>query len=145
STLTALIGVMQVPVRRILDEWDFRIREDEAGLRLRHGLLSTRSQTVPHQRIQAVGVTWPLMWRPMGWLKARMDVAGFGAHDREAAMRGGVLLPVADGETGRLVLADVLGADLRTPPVVPAPRRARLLAPLRVRLLGAGHAPGARC
>jgi putative membrane protein len=139
STLTALIGVMQVPVRRILDEWDFRIREDEAGLRLRHGLLSTRSQTVPRQRIQAVGVTWPLMWRPMGWLKARMDVAGFGAHDRETTKHAGVLLPVADGETARDVLAEVLGADLLTLPVVPAPGRAFWLAPLRYKLLAIGH------
>jgi putative membrane protein len=139
SMLTALIGVMQVPVRRILDEWDFRIREDEAGLRLRHGLVSTRSQTVPRQRIQAVGVTWPLMWRPMGWLKARMDVAGFGAHDRDATMHAGVLLPVADGDTARGVLAELLGADLLTLSVAPAPARARWLAPLRYRMLAIGH------
>jgi putative membrane protein len=139
SMLTALLGVLAVPARRILDDWHFRIREDEAGLRLRHGLLSTRSQTVPRQRIQAIGVTWPLMWRPMGWLKARMDVAGFGAHDREANVHGGVLLPVADGETGRELLAEILGADLAMLPVRPAPRRARLLAPLRYKLLAVGH------
>ncbi|MDT4989200.1 MAG: putative rane protein, partial [Micromonosporaceae bacterium] len=139
SMLTALVGVVRVPARRIVDDWHFQIREDEAGLRLRHGLLSTRNQTVPRQRIQAVGVTWPLMWRPMGWLKARMDVAGFGAHDREAAKQGGILLPVAAGETGRAVLAEVLGADLLTLPVVPAPKRARWLAPLRYRMLAVGH------
>jgi putative membrane protein len=139
SMLTAVIGVLQVPVRRVLDEWDFRIGEDEAGLRLRHGLLSTRSQTVPRQRVQAVGVTWPLMWRPMGWLKARMDVAGFGAHDREANMYGGALLPVADGDTAREVLTEVLGVDLLTLPVTPAPNRAIWLAPLRYKLLAVGH------
>jgi putative membrane protein len=139
SVLTAVIGVVQVPVRRILDQWHFRIEEDEAGLRLHHGLLGLRSQTVPRPRIQAVGVTWPLLWRPMGWLQARMDVAGYGAHDRKANLHAGVLLPVADDDTACEVLAEVLGADLATLPVVPAPRRARWLAPLRYKLLAVGH------
>jgi putative membrane protein len=139
SMFTAIVGVVQIPVRRIVEEWHFRIREDEAGLRLHHGLLSTRSQTVPRQRIQAVGVTWPLMWRPMGWLQARMDVAGYGAHDRHAGRHAGVLLPVADIHAAHPVLAQVLGAELLTPPLIPAPRRSRWLAPLRYRLLAVGH------
>jgi putative membrane protein len=53
-------------------------------------------------------------------------------------MHAGVLLPVADGETARTVLADVLGVDLMEVPVTPAPRRARWLAPLRYRLLAVG-------
>jgi putative membrane protein len=139
SMLTAIVGVVQVPVRRIVDEWHFRIREDEAGLRLHHGLLSTRSHTVPRQRIQAVRVTWPLMWRPMGWLQARMDVAGYGAFDRQTDIHAGVLLPVADSDAARPVLAQVLGAELLTPPLTPPPGRARWLAPLRYRLLAVGH------
>jgi putative membrane protein len=139
SMLTATVGIVQVPIRRILDEWNFRLREDDKGLRLRHGLLSTRSQTVPRQRIQAVGVTWPLMWRPFGWLKARMDVAGYGHHDRDINMHAGVLLPVADGDTARQVLAEVLDADLLTLPVSPVPQRAKWLAPLRYRMLAVGH------
>ncbi len=139
SMLTATVGIVQVPIRRILDEWNFRLREDDKGLRLRHGLLGTRSQTVPRQRIQAVGVTWPLMWRPFGWLKARMDVAGYGHHDRDVNMHAGVLLPVADGDTARQVLADVLDADLLTLPVSPVPQRAKWLAPLRYRMLAVGH------
>nr|WP_240940054.1 PH domain-containing protein [Planosporangium flavigriseum] len=139
SMLTAMVGVVQVPIRRIVDDWHFHILEDSAGLRLYHGLLSTRSQTVPRQRIQAVGVTWPLMWRPLGWLQVRMDVAGYGAHDRQAGMNAGVLLPVADRETAHPVLAEVLGAHLLAPPLTPAPTRARWLAPLRYRLLAVGH------
>ncbi|NJC70373.1 PH domain-containing protein [Planosporangium thailandense] len=139
SLLTAVLGVVQVPLRRIVDDWHFHIREDEAGLRLYHGLLSTRSQTVPRPRIQAIGVTWPLMWRPLGWLQARMDVAGYGAYDREAGKHASLLLPVADLRTAHPVLGAVLGAELLAPPLVPAPRRARWLAPLRYRLLAVGH------
>src|SRR5439155_19407653 len=84
SLLTAVVGVVLVPVRRVLDEWHFRIGADPSGLRLHHGLLDTRNQTVPAQRVQAVEVLRPLLWRLAGWLRARIDVAGYGLHDRGA-------------------------------------------------------------
>jgi putative membrane protein len=67
-----------------------------------------------------------------------MDVAGYGQHDRQANMHAGLLLPVADADTAREVLAEVLGVDLMEVPVEPAPHRARWLAPLRHRLLAIG-------
>jgi putative membrane protein len=139
SMLTAVVGVVQIPVRRIVDDWHFQIHQDDAGLRLYHGLLSTRSQTVPRQRIQAIGATWPLMWRPLGWLQVRMDIAGYGTYERQLGMHTGVLLPVADAGTAHPVLLQVLGAELTTPPLSPPPARARWLAPLRRRLLAVGH------
>lgn len=137
STVTALGGVLARPVRRIVDDWHFRIGSGPAGLTLRHGLLETRVQTLPARRVQAVGVTWPLLWRLAGWVHASIDVAGYGAHDRQAETHVDRLLPVAAPETARRVVADVLGgvdfADLRP---IPAPRRARWLAPLRQPRLG---------
>lgn len=49
------------------------------GLRLRHGLLTHQSQTVPPGRIQAVRLTQPLLWRKFDWWRLEMDVAGYGA------------------------------------------------------------------
>lgn len=137
SVLTALIGVLQAPLRRTLDQWNFRIGSDHTGLRLRHGLLDTRSQTVPPERVQAVGVSWPPMWRPLNWVSCRIDVAGYGEHDR-SAMRAGLLLPVADEDTARRVVADVLGQDFARLPLAPPPARARWLAPLRQPVLAIG-------
>jgi putative membrane protein len=147
STLTALLGVFQVPIRRVLDDWNFRIAIDHTGLRLRHGLLGTRSQTVPPQRVQAVNVTWPLLWRPAGWRRVRIDVAGYGAGAE--SIRAGTLLPVADDATTRQVAAMVLGGavhgrfngevvDPGAVPMSPPPERARWLAPIARTRLGFG-------
>jgi putative membrane protein len=138
STITALIGIVQLPVRRVLAEWHFRVSADASGLRLRHGLLDTRSQTVPARRVQAVGLLWPLMWRPIGWLHCRIDVAGYG-QQADAGMRAGVLLPVADLPTARRVVDEVLdGIDVTRLPLAPPPVRARWLAPLARPVLGIG-------
>ena len=106
SFLTALVGVLQVPVRRVFDDWDFRIWVDATAIRLSHGLLDTRHQTIPPARVQAITVTAPLLWRPFGWLRSRIDVAGYGGG--HAAIKAGVLLPVADTTTTRQVVGDVL-------------------------------------
>jgi putative membrane protein len=141
STITALVGVAVQPTRRVLDDWNFRISTDPAGLRLRHGLLDTRSQTVPLSRVQAIGVTWPLLWRPKRWLRCRIDVAGYGHKERDEGGPASRLLPVGDLPTARLVVAQVLpGVDVAALPLTGPPRRARWLAPVRQPVLGAGLA-----
>jgi putative membrane protein len=144
STLTALIGVAVQPTRRVLDDWNFRISTDITGsgrLHLRHGLLDTRSQTVPLTRVQAVGVTWPLLWRPRRWLRCRIDVAGYGRQERDDGGRASRLLPVGDLATARLVVAEVLsGVDVATLPLTRPPGRAQWLAPVRRPVLGAALA-----
>jgi putative membrane protein len=130
SLLTAVVGVVQLPVRRTLAEWDFRISADVTGLRLRHGLLDTRSQTIPPRRVQAVELRWPFVWRLKGWLHARIDVAGYG-QGGTAGVRSGTLLPVTDLDTARRVVAEVLdGVDFTRLPLRAAPARARWFAPL---------------
>ena len=130
SMITAVLGVVLVPARRVLDGWHFRVGLDPAGLRLRHGLLSTRNHTVPTQRVQAVELVWPLLWRPYGWLHARVDVAGYAHQGASAGAHAGVLLPVADYATGHRVVAAVLGVDVSALPREPVPERARWRAPL---------------
>jgi len=132
SAATALIGVVLPPLRRIFAQWHFRIAIDATGLRLRHGLLETRSQTVPPLRVQAVQVTSPLLWRPLGWVRTKLDVAGYGGNDAASqGVRGSVLLPVADWATTRAVIARVLdGVDIDAVPLHPVPNRARFVSPL---------------
>jgi putative membrane protein len=136
STFTAMIGAVQAPVRVLLNEWGFRVAVAADGLRLRHGLLETRSQTVPTGRVQAVAVRWPLLWRGLGWVRAHMEVAGL-SRVRNDEIRAGSLVPVADIPTAeRVIAAAVPGFALRTVVVSAVPARAHWLAPLRAFVLG---------
>src|SRR5581483_1913464 len=161
STLTALAGVLLRPARRIVDDWHFRIGAGPDGLVLRHGLLETRVQTLPRslserqpaagresrRRVQAIALTWPLLWRvfrggrgrPLwaaGWVQARIDIAGYGGHDRRAETHVDRLLPVATPDTARRVTVEVLGVDPATLEFAPVPARARWVAPLQQPHLG---------
>jgi putative membrane protein len=145
SMVVAIIGIIRQPLRRIMSNWTFRVALQESegsrhrrGLRVRHGLTETRSQTVPLHRVQAVGVTWPLLWRHRRWLHARLDVAGY-ASPEEGVTASDQLLPVGDLPTARRLTAIVLpGVDLTALPVTPPPRQARWIAPVRQPVLGAG-------
>ncbi|WP_436970996.1 PH domain-containing protein [Micromonospora coxensis] len=139
STLTAMAGVLLQPVRRVLDDWNFRLAREDDSLRVRNGLLETRVQTVPLDRVQTVGATWPLFWRVKGWLRLRLEVAGYSAGEPDDRNRPDRLLPVGDLSTGARIVAEVLpGVRLTGLPLVPPPARARWLRPLSVRVLGAG-------
>lgn len=139
STLTAMAGVLLQPVRRVLDDWDFRLARDGGTLRIRTGLLETRAQTVPLHRVQTVGVTWPLLWRPMGWLRLRLEVAGYASGEPDDRNRPDRLLPVGDLAAGERIVAEVLpGVRLAGLMITPPPPRAAWLRPLSRRVVGAG-------
>ncbi|NGM14375.1 PH domain-containing protein [Verrucosispora sp. CWR15] len=139
STLTAMAGVLLQPVRRVLDDWRFQLARDDDRLRIRNGLLETRSQTVPLHRVQTVRVTWPLLWRMKGWLRLRLEVAGYAAGEADERNRPDRLLPVGDQPTGEMIVAEVLpGVALASLPLRPPPARARWVNPLSRQVLGAG-------
>ncbi|MEE6273602.1 PH domain-containing protein [Georgenia sp. MJ206] len=128
----------------------FRASISEDGVRLRHGLLEQRSQTVPPGRVHAVRLSQPLLWRRKGWWRVDVNIAGYGAE--EAAKGGSVLLPV--GSRGEaltalwLVLPDLGVADARAvldaalegdgdaAGFLTSPRRARWLDPITWRRNG---------
>src|SRR5689334_16798334 len=143
STFTAMAGVLLQPARRILQDWDFRLARDPGGrLVVRYGLLETRSQVVPLHRVQSVGVTWPLLWRPLHWLHLRLDIAGYAGEPGSTSKRSDRLLPVGDPATARSLVWTVLpGVDLATLATSPPPARARWLHPFALRYLGVGLMP----
>ncbi|MBM7083928.1 PH domain-containing protein [Micromonospora sp. WMMD734] len=139
STLTAMAGVLLQPVRRVLDDWNFRLARESDRLRIHNGLLETRMQTVPLERVQTVGVTWPLLWRMKGWLRLRLEVAGYSGGEADDRNRPDRLLPVGDLAVGAAIVDEVLpGVTLTALPLTPPPTRARWLHPLSARVLGAG-------
>lgn len=146
AALGAIAGLIQVPVRRVLNEWRFTLGRGPNGFRIHGGLLDTRHQTVPAVGIQALRIRQPLLWRPFGWVRVEIDVAGYSGGDPQQ-VRTGALVPVADTATAYRaacqVLPDLPASDpaggsggLDALPLRPAPARARWLAPLQFRRLG---------
>lgn len=103
---------------RFAGEFGFKVAISPDGVRLRHGLLETRAQTLPPGRVQAIRLTQPLLWRRKGWWRVDVDVAGYGvsAAGGESGTRT-VLLPV--GERGEALTAMwLILPDLGESPVV---------------------------
>ncbi|HXK15007.1 MAG TPA: PH domain-containing protein [Gaiellaceae bacterium] len=109
------------------------------GLRVRAGLVETSAETIPRGRVQAVRLLEPILWRPFGWCRLDVDVAGRvrdrgGERRNERQLRA--VLPVGSrAEAQRLI-------DLLVPGAPPSgnkpPRRARWKSPLRYRRLSFG-------
>jgi putative membrane protein len=140
STVTAMAGVLLQPIRRVLQDWNFRLARDHEGrLAVRYGLLETRNQTVPLHRVQSLGATWPLLWRGKSWLHLRLDVAGTAEPQSGNNQPSNRLLPVGDLATARALIWEVLpGVDLAMLAISSPPDRARWLHPIALRSIGAG-------
>ena len=83
------------------------------GVRLRHGLLESRAQTVPPGRVQAVRLSQPLLWRPVDWWRVEVNVAGYATGAEQGGSNQNVLLPVGPRRDAITVLSLVL-PDLGT-------------------------------
>ncbi|WP_369054998.1 PH domain-containing protein [Kineococcus terrestris] len=149
----ALLGLLSASWQRFSRSFGFTVADSPDGLRLRHGLLEQRSQTVPPGRVQAVRISQPLLWRPKDWWRVDVNVAGYG-QGGDAGEQSTVLLPVGTREELARVVAVVvpgLGTPEESPfdvvsrglvstgddgGFVPAPRRARWLDPVAWRRHG---------
>jgi putative membrane protein len=140
SLFVYLLGIGQGIWRRFNEQYGFTVALAPDGIRVRRGLLSTVSETIPIRRVQAVRQIEPLLWRLFGWCRLEVDLAGVPGHGRSAGGTGRVtkaLLPVGSHDTARYLRQAVIGPI--EPPVSPAPVRARGKAPLSYHFLAAGH------
>lgn len=140
---TAVFGSAAAVLRRLNVEFSFTVAESPDGLRLRSGLLQTRSETIPSGRVQAVRLVEPLLWRPFGWCRLEVDVAQQREHEigeEDVQQLTRALMPVGDRAEADALLARVLPGALSHPPAgAPVPRRARFKAPLSYRRLASWH------
>ena len=135
-----LVSFAGVVWRRLSGQYGFIAVEGPEGVRIRRGMLQTISETVPYARIQAVRQIQPLLWRPFGWCRLEVDVAG--ATGREPAGRGHRL--VTQGPAARRLAARTRGTcctacSAARPARTPPPTRARWKAPLSYHFLAAGY------
>ncbi len=135
-----LLSFAGVVWRRLSGQYAFTAVEAPEGVRIRRGLLQTISETVPYGRIQAVRQVEPLLWRPFGWCRLEVDIAGATARNQRGEGTSVVrkaLLPVGSHQDSWHLLARLLGAP--DPERTPPPPRARFKAPLSFHFLSAGH------
>jgi len=137
---TVGIGLVTVLWRRLNGGFKLTVAETEDGLRLWSGLLDTSAETIPTGRVQAVHMVEPLLWRPLGWVRLEVDVAGRHRRQGEGRSEGRqlrTLLPVGTQEQAERLLDHLL----LEPPAEfsPPPARARIKSPLRYRTLSWGR------
>jgi putative membrane protein len=99
----ALLVQLRRQVNTILRDADFTVMRTPNGIRTRGGLTSTTNRTIDADRVQAVRVERPLLWRRFGWARVDVDVAG-------AEESGGAsLMPVAGDAVAVALASDVVG------------------------------------
>ncbi len=125
--------------QRLATEYGFTLAQSPDGIRIRRGLLGTVAETIPLRRVQAVRMVEPLLWRPLGWCRLEIDVAGSPGRDHAdgSGRLRKTLLPVGYREPAWQLMQLVMGAD--PPPLSRPPVRARRKAPLSYHFLAAGY------
>jgi putative membrane protein len=89
--------------------WGYRLtREPDATLRLRRGLLTTRSLSVEQGRMRGAEVTEPLLLRLAGGARCAAITTGL---DAKTSSRGALLPPAPKEEAHRVAAAALLLAD----------------------------------
>jgi putative membrane protein len=112
----------------------FTLSEANGGLQIRRGLFNEMQQRVAVDRIQAVSVVEPLLWRPFRRARLVVDVAGYRGGEQMERQHASVLVPIAPAAVVAAVLERVQ-PGLRLDGLAHArpPRAARWRAPVRWR------------
>jgi putative membrane protein len=133
------LGLVTRTWRQVTGRYGFTVATSPDGIRIRRGLLSTVAETIPFRRVQAVRLVQPLLWRPFGWCRLVVDVAGVAGRN-SGSKAGGLtkaLLPVGFMNEAQYLVGLVFGHDM--PELTRPPKRARVKAPLSYHFLAAGH------
>jgi putative membrane protein len=126
--------------RRFNQQYRLTVAEGPDGLHLRGGLVALTAEVIRPGRVQAVRLVEPFLWRPLGWCRLEVDIAGKQRRKGEGeAQRGQLrtLIPVGKRPLGT-ELVDRLLPD-RPRELSRAPRRVFWKSPLRYRALSWGR------
>ncbi len=94
ALLPVAIGIAWSRFKELLTHGNFHLADAGTGVRVQEGLTDLRTTTIPIHRIQALELVQPLWWRPVGWWRIRVNVAGSGGQGENEGHRETTLLPV---------------------------------------------------
>ena len=126
--------------RRFNQQYKLTVAEGPEGLHLHGGLVALTAEVIRPGRVQAVRLVEPVLWRPLGWCRLEVDIAGRQKKKGEGeAQRGQLrsLLPVGKRSVA-LELVDRLMPD-RPRELARPPRRVFWKSPFRYRALSWGR------
>jgi putative membrane protein len=126
--------------RRFNQQYRLTVAEGPDGLHLRGGLVALTAEVIRPGRVQAVRLVEPALWRPLGWCRLEVDIAGRQRRKGEGeAQRGQLhaLIPVGKRSLG-LELVDRLLPD-RPRELTRPPRRVVWKSPFRYPALSWGR------
>ena len=127
TALPIFVGLIP-NVWNVLDSsWRYTARTDGEVLNITYGLADRRRQSIRLDRIHAVQITQPFLWRPLGWYEVRVSVAGYGVSASGKASGSTRILPVGTLAQAR----QFLPADAA--PTYASPARAKWVSPLDYR------------
>ncbi|WP_199035251.1 PH domain-containing protein [Glycomyces salinus] len=128
-------------ISSILRDWNFTLSRADGRLRVERGLTEKSSNIVPLQRVTAVSMDLPVMWRPKRWRRVQVSTASLAQQSAEAMLRGNGLLPVGTVDeavrVAETALPGIAWSEVESVLTRP-PRRARWRTPLSWRVRGAG-------
>jgi putative membrane protein len=135
-----IVSAVTMVWRRFNQLYRLTVSEGPEGLHLHGGLVALTTEVIRPGRVQAVRIVQPFLWRPLGWCKLEVDLAGRQrgkGEGEEARGQMRTLLPVGDRELA-YELVDRLVPD-RPRELSPPPRRVVWKSPLRYRQLAWGR------
>ncbi|WP_165164548.1 PH domain-containing protein [Corynebacterium qintianiae] len=128
AAVPVLVGVLPSMWRMIDQSWRFNSTLGDGVVHLTYGLANRRRQAVPLDRIHAVQLSQPMLWRPLGWWEVKVTVAGYATTGNGAGTLR--LLPVGSLDQALDVVAELCPAVPVSMGNIRSPRRARWVSPV---------------
>ena len=99
--MSTVAGAVSLVWSRFNSAWNFQAAATPSGIRMRYGLTSDTSRTLPPGRVHGVGIAQPILWRGKDWWKVNVTVAGREDRSQDGQNRqfGNLLLPVGSRDT----------------------------------------------
>lgn len=126
-TLPILLATVPRAWNVIDSSWRYTASLDDDVLNITYGLADRRRQNIRLERIHAVQVTQPFLWRPFDWYETRVSVAGYGGTASGEGSGSTRIVPVGKREQAR----QFLPADAA--PTYASPARAKWVSPIDYR------------
>ena len=126
-TLPILLATVPRAWNVIDSSWRYTASLDDGVLNITYGLADRRRQNIRLERIHAVQVTQPFLWRPFDWYETRVSVAGYGGTASGEGSGSTRIVPVGKREQAR----QFLPADAA--PTYASPARAKWVSPIDYR------------